>query len=111
MVNNKASKGDLLIHLDSAYVSGTKLNAMDIQTVMNGDEAIFEINASKILDSIQLFQVKGKLYPHLNGYSFSLIENNIKLFDRRWKISNETKISFFFFCPKFWILKPNLQMG
>ncbi len=98
MVNNKASKGDLLIHLDSAYVSGTKLNAMDIQTVMNGDEAIFEINASKILDSIQLFQVKGKLYPHLNGYSFSLIENNIKLFDRRWKISNETKISF---GPKF----------
>ncbi len=94
MVNNTASKGDLLIHLDSAEVSGRKFKAMDIQTVMDGDEAIFEINASKILDSIQLFEIKGKLFPHTNGYTFSLIENNIKLFDKRWKISNETRISF-----------------
>ncbi|MBK8699949.1 MAG: translocation/assembly module TamB domain-containing protein [Saprospiraceae bacterium] len=93
LFNNKARSGDLLIHLDSAFVSGRKLNAVDMQYIMKGDEINFDINASSIIDSVQNFQFRGLVVPHPKGYTISILNNDIKLFGKRWKVSNESKVS------------------
>ncbi|MBP6396310.1 MAG: translocation/assembly module TamB domain-containing protein [Saprospiraceae bacterium] len=94
MANNTGNTGDFLLHLDSAFVSGKKLNAVEIQSVMKGDDVQFKIDASKIVDSIQNFQLTGTLSPHEKGYTVSITDNDIRLFQKRWKINNESKLSF-----------------
>lgn len=94
MANNTGTSGDFLLHLDSALVSGEKLNAIEIQSVMAGDDVQFKIDASKIIDSIQNLQLTGTLSPHPEGYTVSITDNEIRLFQKRWKINNESKCSF-----------------
>ncbi|MBL0082668.1 MAG: translocation/assembly module TamB domain-containing protein [Saprospiraceae bacterium] len=94
MANNTGTTGDFLLHLDSAVVSGKKLNAVEIQSVMAGNDVQFKIDASKIVDSIQNLQLTGTLSPHEKGYTVSITDNDIRLFQKRWKINNESKFSF-----------------
>ena len=93
LMNNKASKGDLLIHIDSSFSKEQKFNTVDMQYLMKGDNVEFSIDAKNLMDSIQNVNVKGLVVPHPKGYTISLVNNDIRLYGKRWKINNESLIS------------------
>lgn len=93
LLDNKASKGDLLLSMDSLYNGGKKYNGIVMQYLMNGDRVDYNIDAKDVIDSIQNISVRGAITPHPKGYTISILDNDLKLFNKKWKLSNESRIS------------------
>lgn len=93
LLNNKASVGDLLVHVDSIYSGTNKFSPVDVQLLMNGDNVDFSIDSKNFMDSIQNISIKGQVVPHEKGYTIAVLNNDLRLFGKRWKINNESKIS------------------
>ncbi len=93
VLNNKASVGDLLIHVDSIYSGTNKTSPIDIQFLMKGDNVDFSLESKNFIDSIQNISIKGRVVPHPKGYTIAVLNNDLRLFGKRWKINNESKIS------------------
>jgi hypothetical protein len=91
--NNIGQKGDLLMHLDSFKIGDRNFNKIDIQSILKNDEVEFVIDAKELTDSVQSVNIKGLLLPHPKGYSISIINNDLRLFDKRWKISNLSSVA------------------
>ncbi len=93
ILNNKSTVGDLLVHVDSVYTGSQKISPIDMQFLMNGDNINFSLDSKNFMDSIQNISVKGTLVPHPKGYTIAILNNDLRLFKKRWKINNESKIS------------------
>ncbi len=93
MLNNKSKVGDLLFHVDSTFTGGRKYNTVDVQMMMKGDDVEFSLNSKDLIDSIQNISIKGLVTPHPKGYTISIQNNDLRLFGKRWKINNESKVS------------------
>jgi hypothetical protein len=89
----KKSVGDLKLDLDSSIVSNTRLKSIKMDYAINGDAVNFDIQAHKIIDSLQRCHIKGTLVPHDKGYTIGVTHNEILIFNKRWKINNQSKIS------------------
>lgn len=86
-------KGDLDIRIEKSKVSKQNLNAITLNTKIDGDLVNFHLNTDNIIDSLQNFDISGTLTPFQNGYTTTLDENNIRIYGRRWKINPDNKIS------------------
>ncbi len=93
IVNSKGKSGNLLIHVDSSLVSNNKLYGVDLQFILKNNVVDFLIESPKLTDSIQNVYLKGSMVPHPKGYTFMVSNNDLRIFNRRWKINNASKIS------------------
>lgn len=93
LFNNRLRNGDIFLQVDSSFVEGRSLNQIDMQYLIKGDSISFDIKAPELIDSVQNIDLKGLITPHPQGYTVSILNNDIRLFGKRWKLNNETKIS------------------
>ena len=94
LVSSDKKEGDILIHIDSTYVIGRKFNPIDLQTKMKGDTISFAFSTDKIIDTLETFDIKGTLVPHLKGYDLSFTDNLMVLLGTTWKIDSKNNATF-----------------
>ncbi len=80
--------------LDKTKFSDNTINLMAFNLSLDQDRLRFDINTSKAVDSLQNFEIVGELVEHDKGLSLSFIRNNIRIFDKRWKINADNNIVF-----------------
>lgn len=93
-VTSNDKKGNISIHVDSTFAIGKKFNPIDIQTNIIKDTLDFELVTEKLIDSLENFDIKGRIIPYLKGYKFSLEENLMVLLGTKWKIQQNNQAIF-----------------
>ena len=86
LVTSNAKSGDILVHVDSTYAFGRHFNPIDFQTNMKGDTIDFTFDTERIIDSLENFDIRGRLIPHLKGYSLTLADNLLVMLGKKWSI-------------------------
>jgi hypothetical protein len=86
LVTSDSKAGDVLLHVDSTFAFGRHFNPIDIQTNLKGDTLNFEFTTEKLIDSLENFDIKGKLTPHAKGYKLILAENLLVMLGEKWNI-------------------------
>lgn len=94
LVSSDNKAGDILIHIDSTYALGKKFNPIDLQTKIKGDTIQFAFSTDKIIDTLETFDIKGTLIPHLKGYDISFNDNLMVLLGTKWKIDPKNNATF-----------------
>lgn len=94
MVISDKKAGDILIHVDSTYALGRKFNPIDFQTKFKGDTINFSFATDKIIDSLEVFEMRGNLVPHNKGYLMQLQDNLLVLLGTRWNIHPKNRLIF-----------------
>ena len=91
-LNTELDEGKLNLNIDKGKVQNNDFNMVNLSADVNSDEINFYIRTEQIIDSIQQFNFGGKLSPFRNGYSITFNENDIRIYDKRWKINADNRI-------------------
>ena len=94
LVTSNPKSGDVLIHVDSTYALGRKFNPIDLQGVINNEVITFNFATEKLIDSLENFDIRGKLIPDPKGYNLNIQDNKLVMLGREWKIDPLNKIVF-----------------
>lgn len=94
LVTTDKKAGDIYIHVDSTYAIGRRFNPIDFQTKMKGDTIDFTFASERLLDSLESFDIRGRLIPHSLGYNLNLADNLLVLLGAKWKINPKNNIIF-----------------
>lgn len=94
LVSSDKKEGDVLLHIDSTFAIGRKFNPIDLQTKLKGDTINFALSTEKIIDTLETFDIKGSLVPHLKGYDLSITDNLMVLLGTTWKIDPKNNATF-----------------
>ena len=92
LVSSNNKTGDILLHIDSTYALGRKFNPIDVHTKLYGDTIDFVLVTEKIIDSLENFDIKGRLLPHPKGYSLSLEDNLLVMLGARWYLNPQNSV-------------------
>lgn len=93
-VSSVDEEGDVSISIDSSEVAGLFLNALSLDTKMQGDNLTFSVLTSQVADSLETVNISGSLDPHPKGYRINLNENELKMLGRYWQFSDDNEIVF-----------------
>jgi len=94
LVTSNAKSGDILVHIDSTYALGRHFNPIDFQTNMKGDTIDFAFDTEKLIDSLENFDIRGRLVPHPKGYTLTLADNLLMMLGRKWTIDPKNNLVF-----------------
>ncbi len=94
LVTSDKKAGDILIHIDSTFAMGKKFNPIDLQTKFKGDTIEFTFASERLIDTLESFDIKGRLIPHIKGYNLNLVDNLLVLLGTKWKIDPKNNIIF-----------------
>jgi len=94
LITSDASRGDVLINIDSTVIGSNSFNPIDIQSRMKKDTVNFLVSTTEIADSLQSLDVQGRLLPHPNGYEISITDNKIVALGGTWSFEQNNKIVF-----------------
>ncbi len=94
IVSTKQSVGDVLLHIDSTFALGRHFNPIDVQSSTVGDTVLFDLSTENLIDTLENFNIKGRLIPHERGYSVSVTDNLIELLGTKWSIHPLNQIIF-----------------
>jgi len=89
-----SKSGDILIHVDSTFVLGKHFNPIDIHTTLKGDTLDFSFSTEKLIDSLENFDIKGRLIPHPKGFNLTLADNLLVMMGTKWNINKRNNIVF-----------------
>lgn len=92
LVNTNKKKGDISVHIDSTFALGRHFNPIDLQTNLKGDTLEFEFSTQKIIDTLENFDIQGRIIPHSRGYNLTLKDNLLVMLGTRWKINPSNNI-------------------
>ena len=92
LVTSNSKSGDILVNIDSTYAFGKRFNPLDFQTNMKGDTIDFSFDTERIIDSLENFDIRGRLIPHPRGYSLTLADNLLVMLGKRWTIDPKNSI-------------------
>ncbi len=93
-ITSNSKNGNISIHVDSTYAIGRKFNPIDIQANIVKDTLDFELVTEKLIDSLETFDIKGRMIPDIKGYSLNLDENLMVLLGTKWKIQKNNQAIF-----------------
>jgi hypothetical protein len=94
LVTSDKKAGDILIHIDSTFAIGKKFNPIDLQTKMKGDTIDFSFGAEKLIDTLESFDIKGRLIPHQKGYNLHFFDDFFTIMGTKWQIDAGNNIVF-----------------
>jgi hypothetical protein len=91
-INSNLDSGNLSLNVDNGKVLKNAFNMINISANVDKDNINFYISTDQLLDSIQQLNFGGKLTPFRNGYSITFDDNDIRIYDKRWKINADNRI-------------------
>ena len=93
-INLKNKSGYLSIHSDSSIISNIRLGTIDAGGTVSGDSILWSVSSDYLLDSIEKFSLRGLLAPHPEGYEVKVLNNDLRIYNKRWKLNPDNSIAF-----------------
>lgn len=85
-------KGELSLRFDSSSISNYKLKNADITVQLDDNDLKWSIASKKLLPSIDNLDLKGLLLARDEGYEVRITNNDVKIFDKRWKLNPDNSV-------------------
>ena len=86
--------GHITLHVDSTFALNRQFNPIFLQTSITSDTVNFEFTTEKLIDSLENFDIRGRLIPHEKGYHLTLAENLLVMLGSKWNIHTKNNIIF-----------------
>ncbi|MBK8634183.1 MAG: translocation/assembly module TamB domain-containing protein [Saprospiraceae bacterium] len=93
-VNLLNKVGYLNVHADSSRINKTKIGGVDIGANVEGDTINWNLTSNYIVDSVERVAVRGIVSPHPEGYQLRILNNDLKIYNKRWKLNPDNLFAF-----------------
>ena len=93
-INLKNKLGYLSMHSDSSMINAMRLGMIDLSGNVSGDSIQWAIISEYLLDSVEKVSLKGLLTPHPEGYQVKVLNNDLKIYNKRWKLNPDNSFAF-----------------
>lgn len=87
-------KGELSVRFDSSSISNYKLKNIDITAQLEDKDLKWSITSKKPLPSIDNLDLKGIVIPKDGKYEVRITNNEVKIFDKRWKLNPDNSVTY-----------------
>lgn len=91
-VNTIGSDGTMFLTVDSTYLSGRKINAVNVTGEINGDSIAVRLQTAKLIDSLENLDITIGMVPHEKGLKFHLSDNDLIMLGEKWNFSADNSI-------------------
>jgi hypothetical protein len=72
-----------------------------LQTSITSDTVNFEFTTEKLIDSLENFDIRGRLIPHEKGYHLTLAENLLVMLGFKMEYSHKKQHNLWYQLPQF----------